>query len=45
MHGVYVLASKFAIEWDKLWMTVSFIFLMIYGAKLNSKKRTNDILC
>jgi hypothetical protein len=21
MHGVYVLASEFAIEWDKLWMT------------------------
>jgi hypothetical protein len=39
MHGVFVLASEFAIEWDKLWMTVSFIFVMIYCAKLNLRKR------
>jgi hypothetical protein len=39
MHDMYVLASEFAIEWDKFWMTVSFIFLIVYCAKLNCRKR------
>jgi hypothetical protein len=39
MHVMYVLASEFAIKWDKFWITVSFIFLMVYCAKLNCRKR------
>jgi hypothetical protein len=39
MHVVFVLASEFSIEWDKLWMIVSFIFLIVNCAKLNSRKR------